>query len=95
MATASPPPACRLPHRAPRKPRRPSAKGAPKAATRGKVVGILSRKRSLYTTGRLIAAARQRGHRARVIDVLRCTLSLGKNAPSILYEGAPVGAFVG
>jgi ribosomal protein S6--L-glutamate ligase len=77
----------------PSKPRRPSAKGASKAVSRGKVVGILSRKRSLYTTGRLIAAARERGHRARVIDVLRCTLSLGKNAPSILYEGAPIGAF--
>jgi ribosomal protein S6--L-glutamate ligase len=74
-----------------------SRRSAPKRTVagggKGKLIGILSRKRSLYTTGRLIAAAKERGHRARVIDVLRCTLSLGKNAPSILYEGAPIGPF--
>jgi len=63
---------------------RPSRK---KAGRKGKLIGILSRKRSLYTTGRLVAAARARGHRAQVLDILRCTLSLGKSSPAILYEG--------
>jgi len=52
---------------------------------------ILSRKRSLYTTRRLVQAAKDRGHRARVLDTLRCTLSLERGAPGLLYEGEPVG----
>ncbi len=54
-------------------------------------VGILSRKRTLYTTRRLLEAARALGHRARVLDTLRCTLKLEKGAPGLLYEGKPVG----
>jgi ribosomal protein S6--L-glutamate ligase len=51
---------------------------------------ILSRKRSLYTTRRLVQAAKDRGHRARVLDTLRCTLSLERGAPGLLYEGLAV-----
>ena len=57
----------------------------------GLQIGILSRKRTLYTTRRLVEAAKQRGHRARVLDTLRCTLKLEKGAPGLLYEGQPVG----
>jgi len=52
---------------------------------------ILSRKRSLYTTRRLVQAAKDRGHRPRVLDTLRCTLTLESGAPGLLYEGEPVG----
>jgi ribosomal protein S6--L-glutamate ligase len=52
---------------------------------------ILSRKRSLYTTRRLVQAAKDRGHRPRVLDTLRCTLSLERGAPGLLYDGEPLG----
>ena len=55
-----------------------------------RTVGILSRKRSLYTTGRLVAAARKRGHRPIVLDTLRCSLGIAKDGAAIHYEGAPL-----
>lgn len=51
------------------------------------VIAILSRKRSLYSTGRLIESARARGHDPVSLDPLRCDLVLRKNAPAILYGG--------
>jgi ribosomal protein S6--L-glutamate ligase len=61
---------------------------ARKASSRD--IGILSRKRSLYTTGRLIAAAKTRGHRAVVLDTLACTLGLEKDKATLYYQGEPV-----
>jgi ribosomal protein S6--L-glutamate ligase len=51
---------------------------------------ILSRKRELYTTSRLSAAAKERGCRPLVLDTLRCVLSLEKGLPSIFYGGKPL-----
>ncbi len=48
---------------------------------------ILSRDTDLYSTRRLVEAAQQRGHSARVIDHLRCDILIEKNEPSILYKG--------
>ncbi|HXN40510.1 MAG TPA: RimK family alpha-L-glutamate ligase [Myxococcaceae bacterium] len=55
--------------------------------SRRKVIAILSRKRSLYSTRRLVEAATIRGHRAIVLDTLRCTLVLVPHAPRIIYRG--------
>ncbi len=53
-------------------------------------IAILSRKRSLYSTARLVEAARQRGHHPTVLDTLRCTLLLGPHGPQMHYRGAEV-----
>jgi ribosomal protein S6--L-glutamate ligase len=73
--------------------RRRSSPRASSSGGKGKLIGVLSRKRSLYTTGRLVTAARERGHRSRVLDILKCTLSLGRRSATILYEGESVGLF--
>jgi len=67
-----------------------SAQALPRSAlprSRRKLVAILSRKRSLYSTRRLVDAAKQRGHRAIVLDTLRCTLVLVPHAPKVIYRG--------
>jgi ribosomal protein S6--L-glutamate ligase len=53
-------------------------------------IAILSRKESLYSTRRLVEAARAEGHRVRVLDTLRCDLLLEKGHPSLFYAGEPV-----
>ncbi|HEX8705780.1 MAG TPA: RimK family alpha-L-glutamate ligase [Myxococcaceae bacterium] len=55
-----------------------------------KRVAILSRKRSLYSTGRLVEAIKKRGHRPLVLDTLRCTMILAKNQPRMMYRGVEV-----
>jgi acyl-CoA reductase-like NAD-dependent aldehyde dehydrogenase len=35
-------------------------------------IGILSRRANLYSTRRLVEAAKARGHQVRVVDTLRC-----------------------
>lgn len=51
------------------------------------VVGILSRRRSLYTTRRLVESALKLGHEARVLNPLHCFLVLSRRAPEIYYRG--------
>jgi len=53
----------------------------------GRVVAILSRKRSLYSTRRLVEAVKSRGHRALVLDTLRCNLVLARGQPQITFRG--------
>jgi ribosomal protein S6--L-glutamate ligase len=53
-------------------------------------IGILSRKRSLYSTRRLVEAAKKQGHRAIVLDTLRCNLILERGVPRMLYRGVEV-----
>jgi ribosomal protein S6--L-glutamate ligase len=53
-------------------------------------IGILSRKSSLYSTMRLVEAARQRGHSVRVIDYLRCVMNITSHHPHVLYQGEPL-----
>jgi ribosomal protein S6--L-glutamate ligase len=51
------------------------------------VVAVLSRKRSLYSTRRLVEAIRARGHRPLVLDTLRCNLILTSAAPRMVFRG--------
>lgn len=48
---------------------------------------ILSRNSKLYSTRRLKEAAESRGHEARVLDHLKCTVIGEHKNPRILYEG--------
>lgn len=50
-------------------------------------IGILSRKASLYSTRRLKEAAEEAGHDVRVIDYLRCYMSITSHRPTVLYQG--------
>ena len=50
-------------------------------------IAILSRGPRLYSTRRLVEAARGRGHEARVIDTLRCYMNMATAMPSVRYRG--------
>jgi ribosomal protein S6--L-glutamate ligase len=50
-------------------------------------VYILSRDESLYSTRRLVEAAKQRGWEVRVIDFLRCAIEIMKGQLKINYKG--------
>src|ERR1700730_13658789 len=51
-------------------------------------IAILSRQPELYSTKRLIEAARSRGHQADTIDTLRCYMNVTSSRPTIHYKGA-------
>lgn len=51
-------------------------------------IAILSRKHDLYSTQRLVEAAITRGHKADVIDTLRCYMNITSSGPTIHYKGA-------
>jgi len=53
-------------------------------------IAILSRKRSLYTTRRLVEAIKAFGHVPVVLDTLRCDLMLEKGRPRIFFGREPV-----
>jgi ribosomal protein S6--L-glutamate ligase len=50
-------------------------------------IGILSRDATLYSTRRLVEAARGRGHEVRVIDYLRCYMEITSRKPAVLLVG--------
>lgn len=50
-------------------------------------IKILSRNSSLYSTRRLVEAAKKRDHHVEVIDPLKCDLIIEKKKPSIFYKG--------
>ena len=50
-------------------------------------IKILSRNSSLYSTARLIEAAKKRKHNVEVIDPLKCDLIIEKKKPSVYYKG--------
>jgi ribosomal protein S6--L-glutamate ligase len=56
-------------------------------------IAVLSRDSTLYSTRRLVTAARERGHEARVIDVLRCYMNITSHKPSIHYKGEDLAGF--
>jgi len=56
-------------------------------------IAILSRDPKLYSTRRLVEAARGRGHEARVIDVLRCYMNVTSHKPTIHYKGEELTEF--
>ena len=50
-------------------------------------LAILSRNAKLYSTQRLVAAARERGHTVRVLDPLRCYMRIEPGAFEMHYRG--------
>jgi len=53
-------------------------------------IAILSRKPSLYSTRRLLEAAKAAGHDATVVDYLRCYMNITSHRPSVIYGGHPL-----
>lgn len=49
-------------------------------------IAILSRNPKLYSTHRLVEAAEERGHEARVVNHVRCFMDMGTENPSIHYK---------
>ncbi len=50
-------------------------------------IAILSRNSQLYSTSRLVQAAKERGHQARVVDPMRCYMNITSHRPSVHYKG--------
>lgn len=50
-------------------------------------IAILSRKHNLYSTRRLVEAAKARGHHADTIDTMRCYMNITSARPTIHYKG--------
>ena len=53
-------------------------------------LAILSRNNKLYSTQRLVAAARERGHTVRVLDPLRCYMKIAPGSFQLNYKGKPL-----
>jgi ribosomal protein S6--L-glutamate ligase len=51
-------------------------------------IALLSRKRSLYTTRRMVETARAMGHEPVVLDPMKCFLLLVRRSPQIYYAAA-------
>ncbi len=56
-------------------------------------IAILSRRHDLYSTKRLVEAAKKRGHHADVIDTLRCYMNITSSRPTIHYKGEELGVY--
>lgn len=56
-------------------------------------IAVLSRNANLYSTRRLVEAARERGHEVRVIDTLRAYMNIASHKPTIHYKGAVLEGF--
>jgi len=56
-------------------------------------IAILSRNSQLYSTSRLLEAAQERGHEARVIDPLLCYMTIASQRPTIHYKGEELTGF--
>lgn len=54
---------------------------------------ILSRNEKLYSTRRLKEAAEARGHKAEVIDILRCYMNISSKRPEVHYAGKKLIGF--
>ncbi|MCB1790060.1 MAG: 30S ribosomal protein S6--L-glutamate ligase [Gammaproteobacteria bacterium] len=56
-------------------------------------IAILSRNPKLYSTRRLVEAAKEHGHEVRVLDALRCYMNITSMRPSIHYKGEDLVGF--
>lgn len=56
-------------------------------------LAVLSRNSKLYSTRRLVEAARDRGHSVRVLDPLRCYMRISSEGFTVHYKGKPVGGY--
>src|SRR5438270_13315734 len=73
-----------------RRPEMPRKVKKIRRARRRPALAILSRKKTLYSTRRLIEAANARGFRTRVIDVLRCNLALESEGARLYHKGKEI-----
>lgn len=56
-------------------------------------IAVLSRNPKLYSTRRLIEAARSRDHEVRILDVLRCYMNITSARPTIHYKSEKLEDF--
>ena len=56
-------------------------------------IAILSRRRSIYSTRRLMEAGEERGHEMQVIDHQRCYMDITSHKPSVHYKGQTLKGF--
>ena len=56
-------------------------------------LAILSRNTKLYSTKRLVEAARSKGHTVRVLDPLRCYMRIANNGLAMHYKGKPLADY--
>ena len=56
-------------------------------------LAILSRNSKLYSTRRLVEAARQRGHTVRVLDPLRCYMRITSDGFAMRYKGQALSGY--
>jgi ribosomal protein S6--L-glutamate ligase len=56
-------------------------------------LAILSRNAKLYSTRRLVEAARERGHSVRVLDPLRCYMRIDCDGFAMRYKGRPIAGY--
>ncbi len=56
-------------------------------------IAILSRGKKLYSTRRLVEAAKQRGHQARVLDTLKFGIDNEEGEPDLTYRGKSLSSY--
>ena len=56
-------------------------------------IAVLSRNPRLYSTRRLVEAARERGHQIRVVNTLRCYNNIASHRPAVHYRGEVLEGF--
>ena len=56
-------------------------------------LAILSRNSKLYSTRRLVEAARERDHSVRVLDPLRCYMRIAPSGFEMHYKGRPLAGY--
>ena len=56
-------------------------------------LAILSRNGKLYSTRRLVEAARERGHSVRVLDPLRCYMRISTEGFEMHYKGGHIAGY--
>jgi len=54
---------------------------------------IMSRNKRLYSTRRLVEAAKERGHEVQVVDHLRCYMNIATHKPAVHFKGATLEGF--
>ncbi|WP_321369000.1 30S ribosomal protein S6--L-glutamate ligase [uncultured Desulfuromusa sp.] len=56
-------------------------------------IAILSRNPNLYSTRRMVEAGTELGHEVKVIDPLRCYMTIASQRPTIHYKGEELSGF--
>ena len=56
-------------------------------------LAILSRNPELYSTRRMVEAAKERGHEVRVVDPLLCYMTIATQRPTIHYKGEELSGY--